>query len=138
MPAASSLLIISDTHSLARLTSFDPPADFDSRPIGGILKTRKIDLSGLNLTSPIHASYQILYKSWDPINKKSFSTPATVIVPKGNKAALIAAPPAREDKTVGNNRILVFNTPYDASSKECGPSYLLTNDSTGEKAKLSG
>lgn len=106
--------------------------DFASRPIGGILRTRELpNVNGLNFTVPIHAAYQILYKSWDPINKMSISTPATIIVPQGNKAALIAPPPAPEDKTVGKNNILVFNTPYDSSYKGCGPSYRLTNDSNG-------
>ncbi|KDN48456.1 LIP-domain-containing protein [Tilletiaria anomala UBC 951] len=111
---------------------FNPPADFSAKSHGSILKHRKVDVSGLNITVPVHAAYQLLYKSWDPILHEPFATPATIIVPAGNKAAVEGKSKeksGKDKKKQLKNKISFHQVAYDSAYKACGPSFQLANDS---------
>ena len=59
---------------------------------------------------------QINYTSYDPINKRTFYTPATIMVPQSKPIWYN-----------GVNPILIYAMSYDSVAKECGPSYRIAS-----------
>ncbi|KAJ5991274.1 hypothetical protein N7499_011932 [Penicillium canescens] len=85
---------------------YQPPAGFESKAPGTILRQRKISASFFGfIPNPVKA-YQLLYRT-TAINGSAIATVTTIFKP------LIAK----------NDRFVSFHTAYDSSAVKCNPSY---------------
>ena len=78
--------------------------------------------------SNLNSVQQIMYSTYDPINKRQYTTPATVLLPSSRGLYLD-----------GTNPILVYAFAYDSASAACSPSYQIANRSlTSAEAIFAG
>lgn len=98
---------------------YTPPPNFRRLPNGSIIRSRQLSNATYTFRTPISSVYQILYKTQDPIGHKDISTALTAIVP-ASQAALTT------------RNVLIYQVPYDAAQKACGPSYLSASNRTAD------
>ena len=76
----------------------------------------------MNVFGIAASAWQILYTSYDPMNKVQFATPATLLVPSNSN---------HSNRPADMKPVLVYSLAYDSASKLCGPSYQASNKSLG-------
>ena len=94
---------------------------------GSIVRSRILGrdvIDALKFTVPIASAHQIIYATYDPINKRDYTTPATVLIPASRGLYGLT----------GSNPILMYALAYDSASAKCGPSYQ-TSDKTFTSAE---